>query len=212
MAARQFSLTLTISWSCPSSRPLHRWCHPAISSSDTLFSFCLQFFPASGSFPMSQLFTSGDYDIRASASALASVLPMSIQCLFFLRLTVLTSLLSKGLSRVSPAPRFEGINFSALCLLYGSALTVISDSWKDHSLDHPDFCWQVMFCFSTHFLCFCHWFPARKQSFNFMAAATICSDFRAQEEEIHLWFHVFPFCLPWNDGAGCHDLSFLFSF
>ena len=41
---------------CPSSRPLHRWCHPAISSSDTLFSFCPQSFPASGTFPMSQLF------------------------------------------------------------------------------------------------------------------------------------------------------------
>ena len=46
---------------------------------------------------MSQLFTSGDQNIGASASALASILPMSIQCLFFLRLTDLTSLLSKGL-------------------------------------------------------------------------------------------------------------------
>ena len=43
---------------CPSLCPFHRWCHPTISSSVALFSFCLQFFPASGSFPMSQLFTS----------------------------------------------------------------------------------------------------------------------------------------------------------
>ena len=40
---------------CPSSRLLHQWCHPAISSSDALFSFCPQGFPAPGTFPMSQL-------------------------------------------------------------------------------------------------------------------------------------------------------------
>ena len=45
---------------CPSSCPLHRWCHSAISSSVGLFSFCLQCFPASGSFPMSRLFASDD--------------------------------------------------------------------------------------------------------------------------------------------------------
>ena len=57
---------------CPSSCPLHRWCHPAISSSDALFSFCPQSFPGSGTFPMSQLFTSDDQN--TGVSALASVL------------------------------------------------------------------------------------------------------------------------------------------
>ena len=52
---------------CPSSCPLNRWGHPAISSSVTLFSFCLQCFPASGSFPMSQLFASDGQSIGASA-------------------------------------------------------------------------------------------------------------------------------------------------
>ena len=61
----------------PSSCPLHQPCHPATSSTVTLFSSCLQSFPASGSFPMSQLSTSGDQSIRASASA--SLLPMNIQ-------------------------------------------------------------------------------------------------------------------------------------
>ena len=69
-----------------------------ISSSATLFSFCLQSFPAPGSFSMSQLFTSGGQNIGASASA--SVLPNSIQGWFPLRLTGLISLLSRGLSRV----------------------------------------------------------------------------------------------------------------
>ena len=53
---------------CPSSCPLHWWCHPAISSSDVLFSFCPQSFPASGTFPMSPLFTSDDQIIGDSAS------------------------------------------------------------------------------------------------------------------------------------------------
>ena len=83
---------------CPSSCSLHQWCHPAILPSDTLFSFCPQPFPASGTFPMSHLFASDDQNTRASASA--SVLPMSFQGWFPLRLTALISLLSKGLSGV----------------------------------------------------------------------------------------------------------------
>ena len=67
------------------------------SSSDALF-FCPQSFPASGTFPMSQLFASDDQNTGVSASA--PVLPTSIQSWFPLRLTSLISLLSKGLSRV----------------------------------------------------------------------------------------------------------------
>ena len=80
--------------SCPSSH----WCHPTISSSVVSFSSHLQFFPASGSFPMSQFFTSGGQSIGVSASV--SVLPMNIQDWFPLGLTGWISLQSKGLSRV----------------------------------------------------------------------------------------------------------------
>ena len=83
---------------CSNSRPLSWWCHPIMSSSVTLFSYCPQSFPASGSFPMSQLFASSGQSIGA-ASASASVLPANIQGCFPLRLTGLI-LLSKGLSRV----------------------------------------------------------------------------------------------------------------
>ena len=76
--------------------PLSRWCHPAISSSVVPFSTCLQSFPASGSFPMSQFFTSGGQSI----GALASVFPIHIQDLFPLGWTGWISLQSKGLSRV----------------------------------------------------------------------------------------------------------------
>ena len=78
---------------CPSSCPLNQWCHPTISSSVTLFSFCPQSFLASRSFPVSQLFASGGQSSQASAL----VLPMSIQDWFPLWLAGLISLLSKGL-------------------------------------------------------------------------------------------------------------------
>ena len=89
---------------CPSPTPrvysnsclLSRWCHPAISSSVIPFSYP-QSLPASGSFPMSQLFTWGDQSIGVSASA--SVLPMSTQD-WSLGWTGWISLQSKGLSRV----------------------------------------------------------------------------------------------------------------
>ena len=61
----------------PESRPLSQWCHPAISSSVIPFSSLLQSFPTSGSFPMSQFFTSGGQNIEVSASA--SAFPMNIQ-------------------------------------------------------------------------------------------------------------------------------------
>ena len=61
----------------PNSYSLSRWCHPTISSSVGPFSSCPQSFPASGSFPMSQLFASGSQSIGVSAST--SVLPMNTQ-------------------------------------------------------------------------------------------------------------------------------------
>ena len=79
---------------CPSSW----WCHPTISSSVIPFPSCPQSFPASGSFQMSQLFSSGGQSIEVSAST--SVLPMNIQDWFPLGWTGWISLQSKGLSRV----------------------------------------------------------------------------------------------------------------
>ena len=83
---------------CSNSCPLSPWCHPTISSSVTHFFSSLQSFPASASFPVSWLFTSGGQSTGASAST--SVLSMNIQSLFPLGLTGWISLLSKGLSRV----------------------------------------------------------------------------------------------------------------
>ena len=94
---------------CPSSCSLHRWCCPAISSFDALFSFCPWSFLASETFPMSHLFASDDQNTGASASA--SVLPVHIQGWLPLRLTGLISLLSKGLSGVFSSTAVRRLHF-----------------------------------------------------------------------------------------------------
>ena len=96
--AHQVPLSSTISQSSLELMSLSQWCHPTISSAFDCFFSCCQSFPVSGSFPVSQLFTSGSQRIGALASA--SVLPINIQGWFPLRLTGLISLQSKGLSRV----------------------------------------------------------------------------------------------------------------
>ena len=99
--ANQASLYICISPThgvYPNSCPLSRWCHPTISSSGIPFSSCPHSFPALGSFPMSQLFTSGGQSIGVSASA--SVLPMNTQDWSPLGWIGWISLQSKGLSRV----------------------------------------------------------------------------------------------------------------
>ena len=83
---------------CSNSCPLSQWCHPTIWSSVIPFTSYLQSFPASGSFLMSWLFVSSGQSLGASASA--SVLPRNIQDWFPLGLTGLTSLQSKGFTKV----------------------------------------------------------------------------------------------------------------
>ena len=82
----------------PNSCPLSWWCHPTVSSSVVPFSSCPHSFPASGSFPKSQLFASGGQSIGVSAST--PVLPMNTQDWYPLRWTGWISWQSKGLSRV----------------------------------------------------------------------------------------------------------------
>ena len=98
IAAQQASLSITNSGVCSNSCPSSQWCHPAISSSVVPFSSCPQSLPASGSFPMSQLFTWGGQSTGVSASA--SVLPMNTQDWSPLGGTGWIFLQSKGLSTV----------------------------------------------------------------------------------------------------------------
>ena len=112
--------------------PLSRWCYPTVSSSVIPFSSCLQSFPASGSFQMSQLFAWGGQSTGVSASA--SVLPMNTQDWFSLGWTGWISLQSKGLSSLFQH-QFKSINSSALSFLYSPTLTSIHDDWKNCSFD-----------------------------------------------------------------------------
>ena len=95
---RQASLSITSSQSFSNLCPFSQWYHPTISSSAIPFSACLQSFPASGSFPMSQFFPSGGQSIGVSASA--SVIPMNSRDWSTLGWTGWISLQSMGLSRV----------------------------------------------------------------------------------------------------------------
>ena len=118
---------------CSNSCPLSQWCHPTISSSVIPFSSCLQSFRASGSFLMSQFFTSGSQSIGASASA--SVLPINIQGWFPLGWTGWITLQSKVLSRVFSNTTVQKHQFFGARLLHSPTLTSIHDNWKNHSLD-----------------------------------------------------------------------------
>jgi len=113
------------------SRSSSRWCHPAISSSVVPFSSCLHSLPASGSFPISQLFAWGGQSI--GVSALASVLPMNTQDRSPLEWTGWISLQSKGLSRVFFSnTTVQKHQFFVLSFLHSPTLTSIHDHWKNH--------------------------------------------------------------------------------
>jgi len=115
----------------PNSCASSQWCHPVISSSVVPFSSCLQSLPASGSFPMSQLFAWGGQSTRVLASA--SVLPMNTQdwspfgwtdWLDFLAVQQ-THKSPRDLQESSPTPQFKSINSLALSFLHSPTLTSI---------------------------------------------------------------------------------------
>ena len=125
---------------CPSSTPgvysnscpLSQWCHPTISSSVFPFSSCPQSFPASVSFPMSQLLSSGGQSIGVSAST--SVLPMNTQHWSPLGWTG-SPCSPRDSQESSPTPQFKSINSLVLSFLYSPTLKSIHDYWKNHNLD-----------------------------------------------------------------------------
>ena len=119
---------------CSNSCPSTWWYHPTISSSIIHFFSFLQSFPASGSFPMTQLFASGGQSIRASASVSPC---MNIQSWFPLRLTGLISLLSKRLLRVFSSTTIWKHQFFGAQPSLEKAMAPRSSTlaWKIHSFD-----------------------------------------------------------------------------
>ena len=107
-------------------------------------SSCPQYFPASGSFPMSWLFTSGGQSIGTSASA--SVLPINIQSWFPLGLTLVWSpCCPMDSQESSPAPQVQKQQFFGTQPSFGPTLTSIHDYWKNHTFGYMDLCWQSYF-------------------------------------------------------------------
>ena len=137
----------------PNSCPSSQWCHPAISSSVVPFSFCPQSLPASGSFPMSQLFAWGGQSIGVSASA--SALPMNTQDWSPSGWTSWISLQSKGLSRVFSNTIVQKHQFFVLSFPHSLTLTSIHEHWKKHSLDQMDLSWQSNV--SAFSICYLGW-------------------------------------------------------
>ena len=138
-ATRQASLSPTISQSLPKFMSI-----ASVMPSSHLILWrplllCPQSFPASGTSPMSQLFQSDDQNTGASAPA--SVLPISIQGLFPLKLTGLI-LLSKGLWSVFSSTTVWMHYFFCASLSLLSSSQTIHDPWEDYSLDYTDVCWQ----------------------------------------------------------------------
>ena len=143
--ARQASLPSPTPRVYPNSCPLSQWCHPIISSSVVPFSFCPQSFPASGSFQMSQLFSSGGQSIGVSAS----VLPMNIQDWFPSGWTGWISLQAEGLSRVFSNTTVQKHQFFGAQLFWAqhSTLTSIHDTGKTTALTRQTLLAKQCLCF-----------------------------------------------------------------
>ena len=125
---------------CSDSCALSRWCHPTISSSAALFSFCLQSFQHQGLFQWA-----------GSLHQVAKVSELYFQHQFFQWIfrvdflwdwPVWSPCCPKNSQRSSPAPQFQRISSLALSLPYGLTLTSVPDYRKNHSFDYMDLCQQ----------------------------------------------------------------------
>ena len=191
---------------CSNSRPLNQRCHPTILSSVVPFSFFLQSFLASGSFPVSWLFTSNGKSIRASASA--SVLPMNIQGWYSSGLTGFISLQSQGLSRVfsnTTVWKASVLRHSPFFMVQLSliSLSFIHDYWKNHSFN---FVGKVMSLLLNTLSSFIMAFLPRSRH---LLILYLQSPSTSQENKVCHCFHCFPIYFPWSDRTRCHDLHFL---
>ena len=188
----------------PSSCPLNLWCHPTISSSVILFSFCLQSFPASGSFPMSQLFPFGGQSIGASASA--SVLPKSI--LFridwfdFLAFQgTLKSLLQHHNQKASVLRRSVFLKVQLLQSYMTPGKTI--------ALTIRTIVSRVMSLLFNPLSRFVITFLPRSKHLLILWLQSPSAVILEPKKISPCYFHCFPIYLPWSDGTRCHDLSFL---
>ena len=185
--------------------PLSQWCYSTISFSVVPFFSCLQSFPASGSFPVSQFFASGGQSIGVSAST--SVLPMNIQNWFPLGLTGWISLQSKGLWKVSSNTTVQKHQFFSAQFSLWSNTTGL-DYWKKHDFDWQNFVAKVIsLLFSMLSKLVITFLSRSKHLLMQLLKSPSAAKLKSKKTNVSL-FWGFPFYLPWSDGTGWHDLSF----
>ena len=189
--------------SCPSSR----WCHPVISPSVVPFSSCPQSFPASESFPMSQLFASGGQSTGVWVST--SVLPMNTQDCSPLGWTGWISLQSKGLSRVFSNTRVQKHQFFSAQLSSVQLSHPYMTTGKTIALTRWTFVGKVMsLLFNMLSRLVITFLPRSKHlliSWLQSPSAVTLEPRKIKSAS----FRCFPIYFPWSDGTRGHDLSFL---
>ena len=201
-AAGQASLSITNSWSSLKLMPIESvmpsnhliLCHP--------FSSCLQYFPASGPFTMSQFFTSGGQNIGAS------VPPMNIQDWFPLGWPGWISLQSKGLSRVfSNSSKASTLRCSVFFIAQLSHPYMTTG--KIIALTLQTFVGKVMSLLSNMLSRFVITFLPKSKHLLISWLQSPSAVILEPPKQISHCFHYFPIYLPWSDGTRCHELSFL---
>ena len=185
--------------------PLSRWCHLTISSSVIPFSSRLQSFPTSGSFLVSQFFTSGGESIGVSAST--SVLPMNTQD-WSSGLTGWISLQSKGLLLQCHSSKASILQCSAFFIVQFSYPYMTTG--KTIALNRWTFVGKVMSLLSNMLSRLVMAFlPGSKCLLISWLQSQSSVILEPPKNKVCPCFHCFPIYLPWSDGTGHHDLSFL---
>ena len=191
----------------PNPCPLCWWCHLTISSSVIPFSSCLQSFPASGSFQMSQLSASGGQSIRVSAST--SLPPRNTQDWSPLGWTDWISLQSKGLSSLLQ------YHSSKASILQHSAFFIVQLSHpymttgKTIALTRRTFVGKVMSLIFNMLSRLVITFLPRSKHLLISGLQSPSAVILEPKKTVFYCFRCFPIYLPWSDGTGCHDLHFL---
>ena len=143
---------------CSNSCPLSQWCYLSILSSATPFSFCLQYFLASGYFPMSQHQVAKVLELQLKHQSFQWIFGLiSFSIDWFDLLAV------QGNLQSPPVPQFKSINSLVLILIYSPALTSVHDYWKNHNFDYMDLCNQSDLCLLICCLGLSWLFPPRSK-------------------------------------------------
>ena len=192
--------------SCPSSC----WCHPTISSSVLPFSSCLQSFPASGSFPVSQFFIWGGQSIGVSASA--SSPSSEYSGLISFRMDWFDLVVQGTLKSLLQHHSWKASILRCSVFFVVQLSHPYMTTGKTIALTRRVFVGKVMSLLFNMLSRLVTAFLSRSKclliSWLQSPSAVILEGPPPKNKVCHC-FHCFPFCLPWSDGMGYHDLSFL---